>query len=71
MAHTQPDPAPAPSDEQESNWRKERNRDHLEGDQLLMTWTIFAAAAVAGGNSTERSAKVADAMIDQAKARFL
>lgn len=49
---------------------KARALDRLEGDEGMMTWMIFAAAAVAGGANAQSAGKVADAMIGQAKQRF-
>lgn len=49
---------------------KRRNLEHLDGDQAMMTWTLFAAAAQAGGHAPLNAAKHADAMIAEAKRRF-
>lgn len=50
--------------------RRERNLDRLEGDDAMMTWTLFAGAALAGGLSADKAAKQADALISEAKRRF-
>lgn len=57
-------------DERDAEYRRCRNTDRLEGDDAFTTWSIFAAAALAGGRNADQAAKAADAMITQAKQRF-
>lgn len=55
---------------EEKERTKARNLDRLEGDDAMMTWMLFAGAALAGGESAMVAGKKADAMIAEAKRRF-
>lgn len=49
---------------------KRRNADRLEDDGM-MTWMLFAAAALSAGTKDARnSAKIADDMMAETKKRF-
>lgn len=50
---------------------KQRNRDRLEGDDSMMVWTMFMAAAMAGGEKPGIAAKSADQAVSETKKRFL
>lgn len=49
--------------------RKERARERIE-ETHFETWMMFAAAALAGGQSSDKATKTADAMIEVARAKF-
>lgn len=49
---------------------KERNRERLESDGM-MVWTMFMAAAMAGGEKPGIAAKSADQAVADTKKRFL
>jgi hypothetical protein len=49
---------------------KRRNKERLEGDEAMMTFSLFMASAMAGGADAKKAIGQADVAISELKRRF-
>lgn len=49
---------------------KQRNKERLEGDEAMMTFALFVAAAMAGGADAKKAMSQADQVVAELKKRF-
>lgn len=54
----------------EEDRTKQRNKERLEGDEAMMTFSLFMAASMAGGADAKKAIGQADTAISELKRRF-